>query len=213
VTVLVQGPCAIALYVGDLAEAERAIALLLDYSAKPALNTWNALGRCYQGRLLLARGDFAGLPVLRTALDWLRAAGFALRYAISLGALAEGLAAAGQLAEAHTAIGEALERAESNEEHWCMPELLRIKGEIMRSDGSATTDAVEDCFRQALDWARRQGALSWELRAATSLAKLWHQNGKTAEAHALLSAVYGRFTEGFDTADLKAACALMDELR
>jgi predicted ATPase/DNA-binding winged helix-turn-helix (wHTH) protein len=212
--ILAQGPCAIPLRVGDLAEAERSVAMLLDYSAKPALNTWNALGRCFQGRLLLARGDFAGLAILGSAVNWLREAGFAFRYAISLGALAEGLAAAGQPAEAREAIGEALERAESNEEHWCMPELLRIKGEIMRSDGSATTDAAaEDCFRRALDWARRQGALSWELRAATSLARSWHQNGRTAEADAMLRAVYDRFTEGFDTIDLRTAAALLNELR
>jgi predicted ATPase/DNA-binding winged helix-turn-helix (wHTH) protein len=212
--ILAQGSCSIALYVGDLAEVERSVGLLLDYSAKPALNTWNALGRCFQGRLLLARGDLAGLPILRSALDWLREAGFTMRYAISLGALAEGLTAAGQLAEAHTAIGEALELAESNEEHWCLPELLRIKGEIIRSDGSATADgAAEDCFQQALDWARRQGALSWELRAVTSMARLWYQQGKTAEAHALLSGVYDRFTEGFGTADLRAARTLLDELR
>ena len=212
--ILTQGPCTVALYVGDLAEAERAVGLLLDYSAKPALNTWNALGRCFQGRLLLARGDFAGLAILRTALNWLREAGFTFHYVISLGALAEGLAAAGQPAEAHMAIAEALELAEKNEEHWCLPELLRIKGEIIRSDGSANAaSAAEDCFRQALDWARRQGALSWELRAATSLARLWHRNGRTAEADDLLSAVYDRFTEGFDTVDLKTAAALLEEFR
>jgi tetratricopeptide (TPR) repeat protein len=211
--ILIQGPCTIALYVGDLAEAERAVGLLLDYSAKPALNTWNALGRCFQGRLLLARGDFTGLAVLRTALNWLREAGFTFRYAISLGALAEGLAAAGQYAEAHMAIAEALELAESNEEHWCLPELLRIKGEIIRLDGSANAaSAAEDCFRQSLDWARRQGTLSWELRAATSLARLC-RNGRTAEADDLLSAVYGRFTEGLDTVDLKTAAVLLEEFR
>jgi predicted ATPase len=112
------------------------------------------------------------------------------------------------------AIAEALELAEKNEEHWCLPELLRIKGEIIRSDGSANAaSAAEDCFRQALDWARRQGALSWELRAATSLARLWHRNGRTAEADDLLSAVYDRFTEGFDTVDLKTAAALLEEFR
>jgi predicted ATPase len=178
------------------------------------LNTWNALGRCFQGQLLLAKGDLAGIAILRTALDWLGETGFFLRYAMSLGSLAGGLATAGQYAEAHTAIGAALERAESTEEHWCLPELLRIKGEIIRLDGSANApETAEDCFRQALDRARRQEALSWELRAATSLATLWHRNGRTAEADNLLSGVYGRFTEGFNTADLKTARALIDMLR
>jgi predicted ATPase len=73
--------------------------------------------------------------------------------------------------------------------------------------------AAEDHFRQALDWARRQGTLSWELRAATSLARLLHDQGRSADAMALLQPVYDRFTEGFDTTDLKAAKALLDALR
>jgi predicted ATPase len=127
--------------------------------------------------------------------------------------MAEGLGAAGELAEARAAIDEALERTDRNEERWCMPELLRIKGEILRSDGSPDADNMaEDAFQQALDWARQQETLSWELRAATSLAKLWRHNGKAVEAQALLSAVYDRFTEGFETADLRTARALIEEL-
>lgn len=95
-----------------------------------------------------------------------------------------------------------------------MAELLRIKGEIVRLDGSANANATaKGYFLQALEWAGRQGALSWELRAATSLAKLWHQDGKTAEAGELLSRVYNRFTEGFDAVDLKFARAFIEELR
>jgi predicted ATPase len=95
-----------------------------------------------------------------------------------------------------------------------MAELLRIKGEIIRSGASPAGDHdAEDWFRRALDLARRQGALSWELRAATSLARLWHRNGRTTEADELLSGVYGRFTEGFDTIDLKTAAAHLNEFR
>jgi len=72
--------------------------------------------------------------------------------------------------------------------------------------------AAEDHFREALDWARRQGALSWELRAATSLARMWRNQGRSKEARELLAPVYDRFTEGFETADLKATKALLDEL-
>jgi predicted ATPase len=164
--------------------------------------------------LLLAQSDFAGLAVLKTALDGLHATNFAFCTTAFLGAPAEGLTAAGQFAEAHVAIDAALERTERNDERWYMPELLRIKGEIIRSDGSADGDtAAEDYFQKALDWARRQKALSWELRAATSLARLWHRNGRTAEADELLSGVYDRFTEGFDTADLKFARGFIKELR
>ena len=210
--ILAHATCPLALYVGDLATAERWVAMLLDRSSKHALTARNAQGRCLQGMLLLAQGDIAGVELLRTALDWLRQARFGLGHTIPLGALAQGLAAAGQMAEAHIAIDEALERSDRNEERWCMPELLRIKGELVLSDGpAAAAETAESFFLQALDWARRQGALSWELRTATSLAKLWHQDGKTSEANDLLSAVYQRFDEGFDTSDLMAARALMDE--
>jgi tetratricopeptide (TPR) repeat protein len=205
------GSCPIALYVGDLVEANRSVAMLLDYSSKHGLSALNAAGRCLKGTLLLAQGDLAGLAILRAALGWFRETGFALHYTISVGRLAEGLVAAGQVTEAHIAIDEALGRCDRTGERWCLPELLRIKGDVLRLDGADET--AEGYFQQALDRARRQGALSWELRAAMSLAKLWHQNGKTAEAHDQLAAVYDRFTEGFDTADLKTARALMSELR
>jgi predicted ATPase len=89
--------------------------------------------------------------------------------------------------------------------------LLRIKGELLLlQGGSGAAAAAEDHFRQALDWAHRQGALSWELRAATSLARLLRDQDRSTEAIALLAPIYNRFTEGFDTADLKVAKALID---
>jgi predicted ATPase/DNA-binding winged helix-turn-helix (wHTH) protein len=211
---LAHSACPIALYVGDLPAAERSVTALLEHSAKHALTVWTALGRCLKGTLLLARGDVAGLVLLRTALDSLREVRFSVRYTAFLGTLAQGMAAAGQTADARIAIDEALERCERSEERWCLPELLRIKGEILRLEGTADAmGAAEEHFKQALEWARRQEALSWELRAATSLAVLWHQRGRTAEADQLLSPVYSRFTEGFETADLKAARALIHEFR
>src|SRR6202035_5080415 len=92
-------------------------------------------------------------------------------------------------------------------------ELLRIKGELLLLQGGfGAAAAVEDHYRQALGWARRQGALSWELRAATSLARLLRDQNRSTEAIALLAPIYNRFTEGFETADLKAASALIDAL-
>jgi predicted ATPase len=91
--------------------------------------------------------------------------------------------------------------------------LLRVKGELLLLQGAEGAAATaEDHFRQALDWARRQGALSWELRAATSLARLLRNQGHTADAKALLQPVYDRFTEAFDTADLNAARVLLHAL-
>ena len=94
-----------------------------------------------------------------------------------------------------------------------MAELLRIKGELLLLQrGPGAVAAAEDHFRQALDWARRQGALSWELRAATSLARLLRNRAPSVDAIACLQPVYDRFTEGFGTADLIAAKLLLDEL-
>ena len=91
--------------------------------------------------------------------------------------------------------------------------MLRIKGELLLLQGAAGAAATaEDHFRRALDLARRQGALSWELRAATSLARLRRDQGRPADALALLQPVYDRFTEGFDTADLKATKDLLRDL-
>ena len=213
-TALSQDLCLVALWAGDIGTADRWTAILLDLSAKHGQNMKNAIGHSLKGMLLLAQGDRTGLAILRSALERLRDLQFYSRYALRLGVLAQGLGAAGQTAEARIAIDGALERSGASEERWCMPELLRIKGELLRLDGAADPDkTAEDYFLQALEWARRQEALSWELRAATSMAKLWHDEAKTAEAYELLSAVYGRFTEGFDTADLKAARALIGELR
>jgi predicted ATPase len=136
-----------------------------------------------------------------------------LRYTGFLSALAEGLGGAGQVAQGLIAVGDALARSERNDARWNMAELLRVKGELLLLESAPNAAAAaEDHFWQALGWARRQGALSWELRAATSLARLWRDQARPADAMALLQPVYGRFTEGFATADLKAAKALLDDL-
>ena len=94
-----------------------------------------------------------------------------------------------------------------------MADLLRVKGELLLLEGAPeAAAAAEDHYQQGLDWARRQGTLSWELRCATSLARLWRDQARSEEARALLAPVYDRFTEGFETADLKAAKALIDGL-
>jgi predicted ATPase len=97
-------------------------------------------------------------------------------------------------------------------ERWYDPELYRLKGELLLQQSSDNQAEAEDCFHHALDLARNQQAKSFELRTATSLARLWQQQGKRQEAYDLLAPVYYWFTEGFDTADLKDAKALLDEL-
>jgi predicted ATPase len=211
---LSQAACPIALLVGDVAAAEHYVRMLLDDSTRHTLAFWHAWGRSYEGALVIGRGALtAGLQLLRAGFDELGEARSAFRYISFLGTLAEALGRAGQVSDGLAAIDEALERSERTEELWRIAELLRIKGELVLVQGaSEAAAAAADHFRQALDWARRQGALSWELRAATSLARLLRNQGRSVDATALLQPVYGQFTEGFATADLKAAKALLDDL-
>jgi hypothetical protein len=212
---LTQAACPIALFVGDLAAAERYVAMLVEHSARHALTVRHAEGHCSRGALFIQRGDVViGSRYLRYAVDELRKLGFVQRCPAFLGALAEGLGRAEQGAEGLAVIDEALALCERGEERWCVAELLRIKGELVLSEGGPdAAETAEDHFGQAVDWARRQGALSWELRAATSLARLWRDQNRTRAAREILAAVYDRFTEGFETADLKAARLLLDGLR
>jgi predicted ATPase len=135
-----------------------------------------------------------------------------LRFIASL--VAEALGGAGRIADGLAAVKDALAWIEHTDERWRIGELLRVKGELLLLQSAPGAAArAEDHFRQALDWARRQGALSWELRAATSLARLWHDQNRIKAAREILAAVYDRFTEGFETADLKAAKLLLESLR
>jgi predicted ATPase len=164
---------------------------------------------------LIKRGDVAaGVRRLRAALEELREASFVLRYLEPLSALAEGLAGAGQVGEGLQAIDEALAQCERTDERWSIAELLRVRGELLLLEGAseASAAAAGDLYQKGLDWARRQGALSWELRCATSLARLWRNQARRDEARELLAPVYDRFTEGFATADLGAAKALLDSV-
>jgi predicted ATPase len=163
--------------------------------------------------LLIQHGDvITGLRLLRASFDEFGAEGSAVSRLIAF-QMAEALGHAGQHAEGLAATEEAIARSESTEEHWAMAELLRVKGELLLMQGApGAAAAAEDHFRRALDWACRQGTLSWELRAATSLARLLRDQGHPAAAMSALQTVYERFTEGFDTADLIAAKQLLDEL-
>jgi predicted ATPase len=124
-----------------------------------------------------------------------------------LGELANAFGHSGELTKGQAAIDEALIRSERYEERWCVAELLRIKGELLLNEEKH--GPAEVCLQQSLDWARRQGALSCELRTAMSLARLLRDQRRSMEGIDLLSAVFGKFTEGFETRDLKAAKALL----
>jgi len=130
------------------------------------------------------------------------------------GTLAQGLAAAGHVAQALATIEEALSKSEHDEERWWIAELLRIKAElILLAEGADAVPMAEAHLQNALAWTRRQGALSLELRCATELARLWQRQGRGTPASDLLAPIYARFTEGFATADLEAAKKLLESAR
>ena len=207
--------CPLAIANGDLAAADRYAAMLSHYAGRHGADVWLTYGRCFEGMVLIKRDQFdVGVAMLSAAVAELRTARFAQYYTTFLAALAEGLAGAGEAVQAAAVLDEALARSDEAEEGWILAELLRIKGELVLMLAPRDAAVVaEDYFQQSLELARRQGALAWELRAAMSLARLRHRQRKTSQAGNLLAAVYGRFTEGFDTTDLVAAKALLKTLR
>jgi hypothetical protein len=207
--VLADGIAPVAIEMGDLAPAEDLVTLLMTLADRHALSLWHAHGLGLRGLLLTRRGAAdAGAVLLQTAVDGLREGVVGVRCTMHLGWLADALAAGGRAGEAVARIDEALRRCRQSEELWCLPELLRLKGELLaRSRGEDA--AAEDMLLQALDEGRRHGALSWELRAAMSLARLRLARGEGDAGRSLVARVHARFTEGFETADLQAAKTLI----
>jgi len=208
---ITEGGCPVALLTGELPAAETFVAQLLDHAERHSLHLWYAWGRRFAAALRIRRGDMDGLESLGAALAEPGETALLPDRCMFLGMLAEGLGLAGRTADGLARIDEALARARRNQENWCLPELLRIKGDILCLDRGADT-AVEEQFLESLAAARRQGALSWELRTAISLARLWRDQGRTDEVRRMLPPIHRRFREGFATADLKAAKELLDEI-
>ena len=211
---LAQSGCPIALRTGDLQAAERFVTMMMDRHSWHGSQPWEQWGRCYKGVLLIKRGDIAeGIQALTTALEELPEKAFHMRYTAFLGELAEALGGAGKIAEGLKTIDQALAKSQTHEEGWCIAELLRVKGELLvKHAGEGAAVVAEEQFQHSLDQARRQEALSWELRTARSLARLWQSQGRSNDARDMLTLVYGRFTEGFETSDLKMAKSLIEEL-
>jgi predicted ATPase/DNA-binding winged helix-turn-helix (wHTH) protein len=205
--------CQIPVWLGDLETASRSIAQLKDHAEKYSLSGYYAYGNGFEGQLYAKQGDLAlAERLLRSCLESLHQGRSETLYTAFLTDLAEVLAKAGRFGESLVAATEALQRTERHDAFWWLPEALRINGEILMRSKPSDLESIEDCFTRSLDCARGQGALSWELRAGTSLARLWNQRGRPADAGALLGQIYARFTEGFGTADLRAAKTLLGGL-
>jgi predicted ATPase len=154
-----------------------------------------------------------GIRLIREGIDSYRLRRASLHLTRSFYALADALARDGKVSEALDAIDNALGIAEETNETYCLAGLYQRKGALLVTWGEQEVASAAGLFDKAIAVARSQCAKSWELRAATSLAQLWHSQGMQREAHDLLAPVYDWFTEGFDTADLKEAKALLEELR
>ena len=199
----------------EQAEAGRALA------AEKGFALWVAWGTFFRGWALAERSPVPGagqgqreegIAQMQQGLVAWRATGAETLRPYFLALLAEASAKVGQVEEGLTLLAEALAVTNEKGERRWEAELYRLQGELLLARDTGQDTEAETCFRQALDIARRQQAKSWELRAAMSLGRLWQQQGKWTEAHELLGPIYGWFTEGFDTADLQEATALLEEL-
>jgi predicted ATPase len=182
-----------------------------------------ALAASLRGWALVEQGHLEeGIAQMRQGVAAWRATGAELFQSHLLTLLAEAYGKRGQAEQGLAVLAEALAYVDRSGEQFYEAELYRLKGELRLqqlkmeaectiASSQAEADA-EACFLRAIELARKQHAKSWELRAATSLARLWQHQGKTAEAHQMLSEIYGWFTEGFDTKDLQEAKALLEEL-
>jgi len=188
--------------------AEAAVA----HSAEQEFPLWAAWGTSLRGwALAMQSHDKAGLAQVRQGIAVWRATGAELFVPYFCTVLADVCDHLGHTADGLQALAEAHTLVEHQEERWWEAEVCRLQGVLLlRQPGTPQAEA-EAWLQRALDVARRQEAKSLELRAAMSLSRLWQQQGKHTEAHALLAPIYGWFTEGFDTADLQEAKALLEE--
>jgi hypothetical protein len=193
------------LWTGNLGAAADYTRLLVDLSTKHGLSHWAPYGARYR-RVIALKGGNVG------SIEGIDQTDANLRSLAGLTELVEALMKAGRSAEGLAVLDGFA--AHSPELGGSTPEFLRLRGELLLlQTAPATAKPSEDLFRQALDLAHQQGALSWELRASTSLARVLLAQGHHSEAVACLEQVYSRFVEGFSTADLIAAKRLLDELK
>jgi predicted ATPase/DNA-binding winged helix-turn-helix (wHTH) protein len=201
------------LWIGDLPNAEAHTDWLISHADSHSLAPYRALARGYKGALAVGRGDaMIGVECLRGCLEQLRAMRYQLFNTGFNLALVQGLVAVGNVGDGLTLVDETIRLIEVNGDLLHMPEALRVKGNVLLSMPQRRTDDAEMCFIQSLDWSRRQGARSWELRTANDLAALFGSRGQRNRARAVLQPVFERFVEGFNTADLKAAEQLLGAL-
>ncbi|TYO67014.1 transcriptional regulator [Bradyrhizobium hipponense] len=199
------------LWVGDWANAEIMIERLINHAERHFLGPYHAVGIGQKGELLLRRGDVAGgIEHLRRSQATLYATRHRIMTTVFATALAEGLASQNESDEALRTIDDAIAQIGDHGESFDMPEMLRVKGDILAGAGDAV--AAEDYLQKSLVLSRRQCALGWELRGAISLARVWRRTGRTGDARTLLAPIVARYQEGISTRDLVAANGILSAL-
>jgi predicted ATPase len=174
---------------------------------------WKAFVIVSQGWLLALTGNASkAVQMITSGIAASRSTGATLWLPLYLSILARAHGEVGQFDDAYRCIGEAMAAVETTKETWCEAEVHRLAGEIALMSPERDTAKAEASFERALAVARQQQAKSWELRTATSMTRLWRDQGKRDQARELLAPVYGWFTAGFDTLDLKQAKPLLNEL-
>jgi len=198
-------------FIGDDVTFGEWVDHLITIATEQDFPVWRAQGTVFRGWTKVKNGDVEdGLSLLRSGLGAYRATGAEIVVPHFLALLARAYEITEQIKEATTQLNEALQIVERTGERWFVAELYRHKGQLLLRQRHA--DGAEELYHKALSIAQEQEAKLWELRAAVSLARLCRDHGRRGEARDLLAPVYGWFTEGFDTPDLKEAKALLDEL-
>jgi predicted ATPase/DNA-binding winged helix-turn-helix (wHTH) protein len=198
------------LWTGDLEGAEDYVDRLISRAESHSLGPYLAVGRGFRGELSIRQGDTnSGVEGLQRCLATLHAAPYELLTTPLNISLVRGLASLERFAESMTLIDDTIERVQANGDLVYVPELLRVKGGLLLAMPQPGAADAEVCLAESIELSRRQGARAWELRAAIDLAKPMADRGERERARALLGPVLAPFTEGFDTADLKAAKALL----
>jgi non-specific serine/threonine protein kinase len=197
---------------GDLESADDYGEELINHASKHAMRPFFAVGLCARGGVAVKRGELdTGVDLLRRGLTEMQNASYQLFYPFFVVELAAALGASGRVDEGLAEIDWVLRFAAETGHQWVVPEALRVKGQLLALR-DPDDPAVEDCFHRGIAVAREQDALFWELRLALSLARLRATQNRHREARHILAPVHDRFTEGFETPDLRAAKAFLDEL-
>jgi predicted ATPase len=201
--------CQVLQHRGEVDEVLKMSETAIGIAQEQGFAVWIASPSIFKGWAKARQGSAReGAHEVNAAMEAIVKAGMEMRRPYYLALAAECLTSADQFTEAGSVLDEALAIVAATDEHWSEAELLRLRGEIESRDDVA---AAEASFQAALELARRQEAKSWELRAAISLARLWHRQGRHDEARDILRPVHDWFTEGFDTPDLIEAGALLGE--